>query len=143
MCLSTGLRSAAAVSQSRRRCICGALAARTGTGTPQLPGVLCSGLTFTLIRTVVRIRTRAATNRKTVPAMADLKRCSVAWQNWPGSPGVSQFFLDDTGGQAQVDAIRTFFNAAAPFIPSGLTINVPNSRDTVDQYSGKLTGVWP
>ena len=74
--------------------------------------------------------------------MADLKRCSVAWTNWPGAPGVSQMYLDDTAGQTQVDAIRTFFNALTAFLPTGLTITVPNSGDTVDESTGKLTGTW-
>lgn len=74
--------------------------------------------------------------------MADLKRCSVAWQGWPGAPGVSQFYLDDTAGQTQVDAIRTFFNAMVALLPTGLTITVPNSGDTVDESTGKLTGTW-
>jgi len=74
--------------------------------------------------------------------MADLKRCSVAWQGWPGAPGVTQFYLDDTGGQAQVDAIRAFFNASQSLFPAGLTIQVPNSGDTVDEITGKLTGTW-
>lgn len=74
--------------------------------------------------------------------MADLKRCSVTWQSWPGAPGVSQFYLDDTAGQAQVDAIRAFFAAQAALLPSGLTITVPSSGDTVDESTGKLTGTW-
>jgi hypothetical protein len=74
--------------------------------------------------------------------MADLKRCSVTWQNWPGSPGVTQFYLDDTAGQAQVDAIRAFFNALITLLPSGIALNVPNSGDTLDESTGKLTGTW-
>jgi len=74
--------------------------------------------------------------------MADLKRCSAAWQGWPGAPGVTQFYLDDTAGQAQVDAIRAFFNACITLLPTGLTITVPNSGDTVDESTGKLTGTW-
>jgi hypothetical protein len=74
--------------------------------------------------------------------MADLKRCSVAWQGWPGAPGVTQFYLDNTAVQAQVDAIRQFYFACQGLLPAGLTINVPNSGDTVDESTGKLTGTW-
>lgn len=142
MYLSTGLRSAEAEPETRSGSLSGATAALTGTGMTQSTSVLNPCRPFTLIRTVVRISARAATNRKTVPGMANLKRCSVAWQGWPGAPGVSQFYLDDTGGQAQVDAIRAFFNSMVGLLPTGLTISVPNSGDTVDESTGKLTGTW-
>lgn len=74
--------------------------------------------------------------------MADLKRVSVAWQGWPGAPGVTQFYLDNTGGQAQIDAIRAFFNSFQALLPTGLTIQVPNSGDTLDESTGVLTGTW-
>ena len=67
---------------------------------------------------------------------------NVAWQGWPGSPGVSTFYLDPTPAQATIDSIRTFFNAFAGSLPTGLTINVPSSGDEISENTGDITGAW-
>lgn len=74
--------------------------------------------------------------------MTAMHRISVAWQNWPGAPGVSQLFM--TGGivQANVDAVRSFFNAMVGVLPSGLTIQVPSIGDDLDDATGKIVGAW-
>ena len=76
----------------------------------------------------------------------NLSRVRVSWQNWPGAPGVSTFYYGTSLGslptQAQIDGIRTFFNTLSSYIPSGLTINVPNSGDQLNWVDGKLTGTW-
>lgn len=76
----------------------------------------------------------------------NLSRVRVAWQNWPGAPGVSTFFYGTTAGslptQAQIDGIRTFFNALSVYIPSGLTIQVPSSGDRINWIDGKLVDTW-
>jgi len=74
--------------------------------------------------------------------MAGLNRVSVAWQGWPGSPGVTQFYLDNVPAQTSIDAIRAFFNAIANLLPSGLTISVPGSGDIVEDVTGQLAGSW-
>lgn len=71
-----------------------------------------------------------------------LARVRVAWQNWPGAPGVSTFYLDPTPAQAQIDAIRTFFNSFVALLPAGLTITVPSSGDEISESTGNLSGVW-
>jgi len=71
-----------------------------------------------------------------------LARVRVAWQNWPGSPGVSTFYLDPGPTQAQIDAIRQFWQALVTLLPAGLTINVPSSGDEINESTGQLTGVW-
>lgn len=71
-----------------------------------------------------------------------LARVNVAWQNWPGAPGVSTFFLDPTPAQATIDSIRTFFNAVAGYIPAGLTISVPSSGDEISESTGVINGQW-
>ncbi len=71
-----------------------------------------------------------------------LARARVAWQNWPGSPGVSTFYFDPQPSQAQLDSLRTFFAALASILPSGLTINVPGSGDEISEATGNLSGVW-
>jgi hypothetical protein len=74
--------------------------------------------------------------------MAGLNRVSVVWQGWPGSPGVSQFYLDNVPAQSSIDAIRAFFFSQAGILPAGLTINVPGSGDIVEDVSGQLAGTW-
>lgn len=74
--------------------------------------------------------------------MAGLNRVSVAWQGWPGSPGVSQFYLDSVAQQTSIDAIRTFFAAVAGLLPTGLTITVPSSGDIIEEQNGQLAGNW-
>lgn len=71
-----------------------------------------------------------------------MARVSVAWQNWPGAPGVTQMFLLNPPSQGNVDAIRTFFNALVTLLPSGLTIQVPSSGDVISESDGTITGAW-
>lgn len=74
--------------------------------------------------------------------MTDVARVRVAWQNWPGAPGVSTFWADSVLAQGGVDALRTMFNSIAALIPTGLTIQVPNSGDLIDIDTGLITGTW-
>jgi hypothetical protein len=69
-------------------------------------------------------------------------RVRVAWQNWPGAPGVSTFYADETITQAAIDSLRAFFNGCGALLPTGLTIQVPSSGDIIDQGTGSLTGAW-
>jgi len=72
-----------------------------------------------------------------------MQRVSVAWQNWPGAPGSTVFYGSSaTWAQADVDALRTFFAAFSSLLPSGLTITVPPSGDTVDDQTGAIVGAW-
>lgn len=70
-----------------------------------------------------------------------LHRVNCAWQNWPGAPGLTTFFLTDAT-QTKVDAIRTFFNSIAGVIPSGLTIQVPASGDELNIGDGTIAATW-
>lgn len=74
--------------------------------------------------------------------MAGINRVSVAWQGWPGSPGVTQFYLDTVPAQSSINAIRAYFAAWAFALPSGMTITVPGSGDIVEDVNGKLAGTW-
>lgn len=69
-------------------------------------------------------------------------RVNVAWQNWPGAPGVSTFFISGSIAQAHVDAIRTFFNALVTYFPTGMTIQVPSTGDVIDDSTGAISGAW-
>lgn len=72
----------------------------------------------------------------------DMARVSVAWQGWPGAPGVTQFYFASPIQQADVNAIRTFFDVLKAAFPVGLTITVPGSGDYVSDADGKLSGTW-
>jgi len=72
--------------------------------------------------------------------MADMKRVYVVWNGATGLPGVSVMY----GGTASdpTGDILTFFNAVKAFFPTGLTWQVPNSGDLVNDTNGALTGGW-
>ena len=74
--------------------------------------------------------------------MTDLARVRVAWQGWPGSPGVSTFYLGNPPSQASIDAIRAYFNSLITLLPSGLTITVPQSGDVISDIDGLITSSW-
>lgn len=69
-------------------------------------------------------------------------RVNVSWANFPGAPGVSSFYYKDVPTQAEVDALRTFFNSLNAYLPAGLTTQVPASGDAFDELTGKLAGTW-
>jgi hypothetical protein len=74
--------------------------------------------------------------------MTDMARVRCVWQNWPGAPGISTFYLANPPTQAQIDAIRAYFNSLVTLLPSGLTITVPQTGDVIDDISGLITGSW-
>lgn len=74
--------------------------------------------------------------------MTDLCRVNVAWQNWPGAPGLSQFYFLNSGMQTSVDALRTFYNALSTMLPTGLTIQVPGTGDIINDADGKIVNSW-
>jgi len=69
-----------------------------------------------------------------------MNRVRVAWQNFPGAPGVSTFYVG-SAVLAQSE-IRAFFDALKAFLPSGLTLQVPNNGDQVDESTGLIVGAW-
>jgi hypothetical protein len=72
--------------------------------------------------------------------MADLDRAYVTWTGFPGAPGVSVFYATPGGGVAA--ALRTFFAALQTSLPTGVTVSVPSTGDTIDDTTGFLTGSW-
>lgn len=75
--------------------------------------------------------------------MADMMRFNCAWQNWPGSPGVSTFYAEAGADVSTVtDALRAFFNSLATLIPLSLTIQVPSNGDIISDANGAITGAW-
>jgi hypothetical protein len=75
--------------------------------------------------------------------MANMFRMNCAWQNWPGAPGVSTFYIDTaTDISTATDAIRAFWNSLVTLLPSGLTIQVPAVGDTISDTDGSIVGAW-
>lgn len=71
-----------------------------------------------------------------------IARIVCPWGNWPGSPGVSVFYGDAATMQPLVTGLKTFFDQFSTFVPSGLSISVPNSGDLLDEATGTITGAW-
>lgn len=69
-----------------------------------------------------------------------MNRVKVLWQNFSGAPGYSNHYVGSTT-TAQT-AIRAFYNALASYIPTGTTIQVPNTGDQVNEATGQITGAW-
>jgi hypothetical protein len=69
-----------------------------------------------------------------------MNRVRCLWQNWPGSPGYTNFYVG-TSIVNQTE-IRAFFQAMITYLPTGLTITVPSSGDVVDESTGLITGAW-
>lgn len=75
--------------------------------------------------------------------MADIQRYNVAWQNWPGAPGVSTFYAAlGTDVSTVTDALRAFYNSLITLLPTGLTIQVPATGDIISDQTGDITGSW-
>jgi hypothetical protein len=72
--------------------------------------------------------------------MVALNRVRVAWSNFPGSPGLSTFYL--TGTTTNVGPLLTWANAIVPLVPTGLTLTVPNGGDVIDSGTNQITGAW-
>lgn len=69
-----------------------------------------------------------------------MQRVRVLWQNWPGSPGYTNFYTSIS--LASVAPFVTFFDAIKALIPSPITITVPSSGDIVNEATGQILSVW-
>lgn len=69
-----------------------------------------------------------------------LNRVRVALTGASGLPGVSTFYFDST--TVDMTALRTFWVAVGPFMPTGVSIQVPNSGDQFNEATGLITGTW-
>lgn len=74
--------------------------------------------------------------------MPNMARISCAWQNWPGAPGVTQFYADPGSLQGVVNALKVFWDGLQGGFPNLLTIQVPSSGDLVDDATGQIAGAW-
>jgi hypothetical protein len=73
--------------------------------------------------------------------MPDINRYRVNWTGFTGSPGVSTFY-SLASSTAALAALRAFFADAAYILPPSVTLEFPNSGDTLDSTTGTLVGGW-
>ena len=71
-----------------------------------------------------------------------ISRIRTVWSNFSGAPGYTNLFCDVASEASVVPAVRSFFNALIGILPSGVTIQVPGSGDTIDESTGLITGAW-
>lgn len=75
--------------------------------------------------------------------MATLYKVTALWQNWPGAPGYTNFYgTEGSGVSLLTDGVRAFFDAIKALIPSGITITVQPSGDTINDTNGNINGAW-
>jgi hypothetical protein len=70
-----------------------------------------------------------------------LQRVRVAWTNFSGAPGYSNFY-SSVGTPPPLAAIRTFFEAVKTNLPTGLTLTYPGTGDEFNETTGQITGSW-
>ena len=67
-------------------------------------------------------------------------RIRSTWQNWPGAPGITDFYSRDLTAATYVPIVRAFFNAIVGALPTGLTVQTSGSCDEINEVNGQLTG---
>ena len=74
--------------------------------------------------------------------MALLYRIQANWTGLTGLPGVSVFYARDAEDTSFIANLRAAFAACADLFPGGLSIQVENSGDIIDDSTGVLSGSW-
>lgn len=69
-----------------------------------------------------------------------LNRARVSLQGVAGLPGVATFYFGSS--TTDMTALRTFWDAVKANFPNTMTIQVPNSGDTINETNGQITGAW-
>lgn len=72
--------------------------------------------------------------------MTTMRRLRVAWDGFPGAPGLSTFYYGVAS--PNVSDCVTFFTAIKALFPPGITWTIPSSGDELDDATGTLTGAW-
>ena len=67
-------------------------------------------------------------------------RVRSTWQNWPGAPGVTDFYSRDLIAANFVNDVRSFFDAIKANLPSGLQIQTSGVCDIINEATGTLEG---
>lgn len=69
-----------------------------------------------------------------------IQRIPVVWSGIPTGPGVSVFYGAE--GSVVNDDLSTFFTAIKGLIPTGTSIIIPSSGDTISEATGDVAGTW-
>lgn len=72
--------------------------------------------------------------------MATIHRVRVGLTGLPGLPGVSTFYAN--AGPDMLVPLRDFYDFQKASFPAGLTIQVENVGDIIDDATGTLVGTW-
>jgi len=67
-------------------------------------------------------------------------RIRSTWQNWPGAPGITDFYSRDLTAATYVPIVRAFFDSIKALLPTGLSIQTSGSCDEINEVNGQLTG---
>lgn len=74
--------------------------------------------------------------------MPTIKRVRVEWTGAPVvGPGVSTFHFSGVH-VGFVSDIAAFFNSISTWVPTGTTLQIPGSGDTIDEATGQINGSW-
>lgn len=69
-----------------------------------------------------------------------IQRVRILWGNWPGAPGYTNLYTSIS--LSNVAPIVTFFDSIKQYLPTALTVQVPQSGDLVAEATGVIQGVW-
>ena len=62
------------------------------------------------------------------------------WTGLPGGPGFTIVYVNSTA--ASPNPMQAFWAAVAGYLPSSITVTVPNSGPLIDETTGKQVNVW-
>ena len=67
-------------------------------------------------------------------------RIRSTWQNWPGAPGITDFYTNDLTVATYVPVVRSFWDAIKALLPNGISIQVSGAADEINEVNGQLVG---
>lgn len=73
--------------------------------------------------------------------MTAIRKVIVHWNNTPAANAVNVWYALDSGGNFIAD-LRTWYNSFGSYIPSGVTITIPNTGEVLDDATSAVLGAW-
>jgi hypothetical protein len=74
--------------------------------------------------------------------MAQLVRMRATWSGTVVGPSISTFYALTADKDALVTAVKALFNGVASKLPAGTAVTVPNTGDSMQEFTGEIDGVW-
>lgn len=94
-----------------------------------------------LVQQVIHCDARLGVHR--YPVVMSMDRVRVAWSgNGVVGPGLSTFYFTTGNAATFVDDVLTFYTAFAAHLPDDVTITVPTTGDSIDEFTGVIAGGW-